>query len=167
MVDCRNCQHGNITGAVFCVECGESLGDDDLISAIITDEHITQELKRKAPRPEPVPPSYSWISLHFMGSGKILPLASRNEFILGRICEESLILPDVDLTPYRAGPAGVSRLHVVVKREANKALVMDLGSSNGTYINGRRIHPDVDVALRDQDIIALGTLQIQVLLHDI
>jgi pSer/pThr/pTyr-binding forkhead associated (FHA) protein len=44
---------------------------------------------------------------------------------------------------------------------------MDLGSSNGTYINGRRIHPDVDVALSDQDIIALGTLQIQVLLHDI
>ncbi|HEY9527866.1 MAG TPA: FHA domain-containing protein [Anaerolineales bacterium] len=167
MVDCRNCQQGNITGAVFCVECGESLGDDDLISPIITDEHITQELKRKGPRPEPVPPSYSWISLHFMGSGKILPLASRNEFILGRICEESLILPDVDLTPYRAGAAGVSRLHAVVKREANKTLVMDLGSSNGTYINGRRIHPDVDVTLSDQDIIALGTLQIQVLLHHI
>jgi hypothetical protein len=167
MIDCRNCQHGNITGAVFCAECGEQLSDDGLGSTTITDEHITEQLKRKAPRPEPVPPIYSWISLHFMGSGKILPLASRNEFILGRISEESLILPDVDLTPYRAGVAGVSRLHAVVKREANKTLVMDLGSSNGTYINGRRIHPDVDVALNHQDIIALGTLQIQVLLQDI
>ena len=46
-------------------------------------------------------------------------------------------------------------------------MVMDLGSSNCTYINGRRIHPDVDVALSHQDVIALGTLQIQVLLHDI
>jgi hypothetical protein len=167
MIDCRNCQHGNITGAMFCVECGEQLGDDGFVSTAITDEHITEELKRKAPRREPAPPAYSWISLHFMGSGKILPLASRNEFILGRISEESLILPDVDLTPYRAGAAGVSRLHAVVKREANKALVMDLGSSNGTYINGRRIRPDVDVALSHQDIIALGTLQIQILLHDI
>ena len=166
MIDCRNCQHGNVTGAVFCAECGEQLGEDDLISTTITDEHITQELRKKAPRPEPATPIYSWISLHFMGSGKILPLASRNEFILGRLTEESPILPDVDLAPYRASAAGVSRLHAVVKREANRTMVMDLGSSNGTYINGRRIQPDVDVALSHQDIIALGALQIQVLLHD-
>ena len=167
MIDCRNCQHGNVTGTVFCAECGEQLGDDDLISMAITDEQIAEELSKKAPRPEPITPIYSWISLHFMGSGKILPLASRNEFILGRLSEESPILPDVDLTPYRASAAGVSRLHAVVKRESNKAMLMDLGSSNGTYLNGRRIQPDVDVALSHQDMIALGTLQIQVLLHDV
>ena len=166
MIDCRNCQHGNITGAVFCAECGEQLGEEDLISTAIKDEHITEELKKKAPRPELATPAYSWISLHFMGSGQILPLASRNEFILGRLTEDSLILPDVDLTPYRASAAGVSRLHAMVKREGNKAMVMDLGSSNGTYINGQRIHPDIDAALSHQDIIALGALQIQVLLHD-
>ena len=167
MIDCRTCQHGNVTGAVFCAECGEALGGDDLLTPAITDEHVTEELRKKAPRPEPAAPVYSWLSLHFMGSGKIVPLASRNEFILGRLSEDSPILPDVDLTPYRASTAGVSRLHAVVKREANKAMVMDLGSSNGTYINGRRIRPDVDVPLSHQDIIALGTLQIQVLLHDL
>ena len=167
MIDCRNCQYGNVTGAIFCAECSEPLGGEDLLTTAITDAHITAELRKKAPRPEHAAPVYSWLSLHFMGSGKILPLASRNEFILGRLTEDSPILPDVDLTPFRAGAAGVSRLHAVLKREANKALVMDLGSANGTYINGRRIHPDVDVALSDQDIIALGTLQIQVLLHDI
>jgi hypothetical protein len=167
MIDCQTCQHENITGAVFCAECGEPLGGDDLPLAVITDDHITQELRKKAPRPEHAAPGYSWLSLHFMCSGKILPLASRNEFILGRLTEDSPILPDVDLTPYRAGDAGVSRLHAVVKREANKAMVMDLGSANGTYINGRRILPDVDVALRHQDVIALGVLQIQVLLHDL
>jgi hypothetical protein len=51
-----------------------------------------------------------------MGSSKILPLVSRNEFIPRRLTEDNLILPDVD------------------------------------------------VALRYQDMIALGTLQ--VLLHD-
>ena len=167
MVDCRNCRHGNVTGAVFCVECGEHLNEEDLPLAAVTDEHITQELKRKAPRLEPVAPAYSWISLHFMGSGKILPLASRNEFILGRLTDDSLILPDVDLTPYRAGASGVSRLHVMVRRDGDRATVMDLGSSNGTYLNGRRIQPDVDIALSHQDILALGALQIQVLLHEV
>ena len=166
MTDCRNCQYGNVSGAVFCAECGEPLGADDPAAAAITDELITAELRKKAPRPEPATPAYSWISLHFMGSGKILPLASRNEFILGRLTEDSLILPDVDLTPYRASASGVSRVHALVKREENKAMVMDLGSCNGTYLNGQRIQPDVNVALRHQDVIALGTLQIQVLLHE-
>jgi hypothetical protein len=166
MVDCRNCYHENVTGAVFCAECGEALDAEDLPLTAITDEHITRELKKKAPRPEPAAPIYSWISLHFLGSGTILPLPFQNEFLLGRLTENSLVLPDVDLTPYRASAAGVSRLHAMVKREANKAMVMDLGSSNGTYINGRRIDPEVDVALNHQDIIALGAFQIQVLLHD-
>lgn len=168
MISCLYCQQGNVTGAVFCVECGEQLGSgDDLIVPAISDDQIAEELSKKPPRPEPIVPAYGWISLHFMGSGKILPLASRNEFILGRLSQDSLILPDVDLTPFRAGATGVSRLHAVVKRDANKAMVMDLGSSNGTYINGRRIHPDVEETLSHQDIIALGALQIQVLLHDI
>ena len=149
------------------MECGEPLGDDDLVIPAITDEHITKELRKKAPRPEPAAPVYSWLSLHFMGSGKILPLASRNEFILGRLTEDSPILPDVDLTPFRASAAGVSRLHAMVKRNENQAMVRDLGSSNGTYLNGQRIDPDVEVALSHQDIISLGTLQIQVLLHDL
>ena len=54
----------------------------------------------------------------------------------------------------------------MLKREANRAMVMELGSSNGTYLNGRRIRPDVEVALSYQDVIALGTLQIEGLLHD-
>jgi hypothetical protein len=166
MVDCRNCQYGNVTGAMFCMECGEQLDGDEPVIPAITDEHITKELIMKVPRPEIIPPVYSWISLHFMGSGKILPLASRNEFILGRLTEDSLILPDVDLTPYRAGATGVSRIHAVVKRDEDKAMVMDLGSANGTYLNGRRIQPDVNVPLSHQDVIALGALQIQVLLHD-
>lgn len=166
MIDCQSCQSGNVNGAVFCYECGELLVGEIPTVLSITEEHITEELKKKAPRPELIPPAYSWISLHFMGSGTILPLASRNEFILGRLTNDSLILPDVDLTPYRAGASGVSRVHAIVKRQADQALVMDLGSSNGTYLNGKRIHPDLEMALSHQDIIGLGTLQIQVLLQD-
>jgi pSer/pThr/pTyr-binding forkhead associated (FHA) protein len=54
----------------------------------------------------------------------------------------------------------------VVKRDKDKAVIMDLSSSNGTYLNGSRIQPDVDVTLTHRDILALGALQIQVLLHE-
>ena len=169
MIICQNCQHKNVAGAMFCAECGAQLdGVETLVTQAITDEQIAEELKRKAQRPEPVSsPANSWISLHLMDSGKILPLASRNEFTLGRLSEGQPIMPDIDLTPYQAYASGVSRLHAVVKRDSERVLVMDLGSSNGTYVNGRRINPHVEEALNHGDILALGKLKIQVLLRNI
>ncbi|HSL31713.1 MAG TPA: FHA domain-containing protein [Anaerolineales bacterium] len=169
MIICTNCQYKNVAGAMFCAECGAQLdGIDTLITQAITDEQIQQELKKKAEQPQPTTsPSNSWISLHLMDSGKILPLASRNEFTLGRLSEGQPIMPDIDLTPYQAYASGVSRLHAVVKRDASRVLVMDLGSSNGTYVNGRRINPHMEEALNHGDIVALGKLKIQVLLRNI
>jgi hypothetical protein len=117
MIVCPNCQYKNVTGAMFCAECGAQLdGVDTLITQAITDEQIAEELSKKPTRPEPAPPVNSWISLHLMDSGKILPLASRSEFTLGRLSEGQPIMPDIDLTPYQAYASGVSRLHAVVKR---------------------------------------------------
>ena len=169
MIICTNCQYKNVSGAVFCAECGAQLdGVETLVTQAITDEQIEEELKKRSARPEPVSaPSNSWISLHLMDSGKILPLASRNEFTLGRLSEGQPIMPDIDLTPYQAYASGVSRLHAVVKRDNNRVAVMDLGSSNGTYVNGRRLNPHTEESLSHGDIVALGKLKIQILLRNI
>lgn len=168
MIICPNCQHKNVAGAMFCAECGAQLdGVETLVTQAITDEQIAEE-RKKTPRTDAAStPANSWISLHLMDSGKILPLASRNEFTLGRLSEGQPIMPDIDLTPYQAYASGVSRLHAVVKRESDRVLVMDLGSSNGTYVNGRRINPHVEESLNHGDILALGKLKIQVLLRNI
>ena len=91
MIICSNCQHANVSGTFFCVECGAQLdGIETLTTQAITQDQISDELKKKGPRPEPPSsPINSWISLHLMDSGKILPLASRNEFTLGRLSEAS------------------------------------------------------------------------------
>jgi len=169
MIICQNCRHENVTGAVFCAECGAQLdGVETLVTQAITDEQIEEELRKKAPRPEmDSAPANSWLSLHLMDSGKILPLASRNEFTLGRLSEGQPIMPDIDLTPYQAYASGVSRLHAVVKRDGTTVMVMDLGSSNGTYLNGRRLNPHMEESLNHGDIVALGKLKIQVLLRNI
>lgn len=169
MIICSNCQHQNVSGAVFCAECGAQLdGIETLTTHNITDAEIAEELNQKDPRPEPPSsPANSWISLHLMDSGKILPLATRNEFTLGRLSEGQPIMPDIDLTPYQAYASGVSRLHAVVKRDGTRIFVMDLGSSNGTYLNGRRLNPHMEEDLKHGDVIALGKLKIQVLLRNI
>jgi len=108
----------------------------------------------------------NWASLHLLDSGQILPLGDRTEFTLGRVSEAQPIMPDIDLTPYQAYANGVSRLHAVLKREGKRVFVMDLGSSNGTYLNGKRLTPNVDQTLNHGDMLALGKLKIQILLKN-
>jgi len=169
MITCKNCQHKNVPGTLFCSECGAQLdGVETLNTQSITQEEIANDLKKRSAAMEPPSsPANSWISLHLMDSGKILPLASRSEFTMGRLSEGQPIMPDIDLTPYQAYASGVSRLHAVVKRDGNRTIVMDLGSSNGTYLNGRRLNPHMEEELRHGDVIALGKLKIQVLLRNI
>jgi hypothetical protein len=108
----------------------------------------------------------NWASLHLLDSGQILPLGDRTEFTLGRVSEAQPIMPDIDLTPYQAYANGVSRLHAVLKREGKRVFVMDLGSSNGTYLNGKRLMPNVDQTINHGDMLALGKLKIQILLKN-
>ncbi len=169
MIVCSNCKHVNMAGAIFCSECGTALASPDpLTTQGIKSGQMREALKKK---PVPVPPAAAvpaatntWITLHLLDTGQVLPLADRNEFTLGRISEGQPIMPDVDLSPYQAYARGVSRLHAVLKREASRAFLMDLGSSNGTFVNGKRLSPNVDHALANGDVIALGKLKIQILL---
>ena len=167
MIICPNCRHENRSGTIFCDECGTQLdGVETIVTQAVTDEQIEEELRKRTPRADAEAPANSWLSLHLMDSGKILPLASRNEFTLGRLSEGQPIMPDIDLTPYQAYASGVSRLHAVVKRDASRVVVMDLGSSNGTYVNGRRLNPHMEEALNHGDILALGKLKMQILLRN-
>ena len=50
---------------------------------------------------------------------------------------------------------GVSRRHALILVEAERAVLEDLGSKNGTFVGGRRV--EGPVALADGDEIALGS----------
>jgi pSer/pThr/pTyr-binding forkhead associated (FHA) protein len=99
-----------------------------------------------------------------LDTGQMMPLNGRNEFTLGRVSEGQPIMPDVDLSPYQAYASGVSRLHAVIKRVTQGVVIMDLGSANGTYVNGKRLSVNVEQVLDHGDVVALGKLKIQVLI---
>ena len=100
-----------------------------------------------------------------MENGQILPLADRAEFTLGRSAEGQPIVPDVDLSPFNAYANGVSRLHAMIKLIQDKIVIIDLGSSNGTYLNGIRLSPYVETTVVQGDLVYLGKLKMQVLIE--
>jgi pSer/pThr/pTyr-binding forkhead associated (FHA) protein len=120
------------------------------------------DASRKPPRGAPGFPE-AVISLNILDRGYILPLIGREEYTLGRVSKGQSILPDIDLSPFDAYKAGVSRLHATLKIQGEYITVTDLGSSNGTYINGKTIPAHEPQPLRHGDILALGKLKIQIL----
>jgi DNA-binding winged helix-turn-helix (wHTH) protein len=69
--------------------------------------------------------------------------------VLGRSSEAAVFVDDV----------GVSRQHAKITVEGGRAVLEDLGSKNGTILNGTRI--DAPAALADRDAIVLGATSLQ------
>jgi hypothetical protein len=108
------------------------------------------------------------LCLSVAGRGPEIPirLKSGEKIDLGRgstSVSESLL----DLTSFGAQDLGVSRQHAAIVNQSQKSVdrgawVMDLGSTNGTYLNGQRLTPHEMFPIADDDELRLGRLRIQI-----
>jgi pSer/pThr/pTyr-binding forkhead associated (FHA) protein len=85
----------------------------------------------------------------------------KGRIVLGRGDPVANYYPDLDLSPYGGQEGGVSRRHAaIVQDDENKALYLeDLGSTNGTRINGFSLEPRRRYRLRDGDELEFGRVQ--------
>ncbi len=74
--------------------------------------------------------------------------------------------PELDVIPYGGGvpEMGVSRHHARLLRQNGKFLLMDVGSTNGTYVNGTALEYNKSMELKDGDTVAFGAFSTQVVL---
>jgi pSer/pThr/pTyr-binding forkhead associated (FHA) protein len=85
-------------------------------------------------------------------------LPQTNGAIIGRTDINSDFVPDIDLAPFEAREAGVSRRHAALIRYHDALHLIDLSSANGTFLNSRRLRSDVPYRIISGDQIQLGTL---------
>jgi hypothetical protein len=166
---CPNCSQRNRPGVIFCENCGASLIGDAPIS--------TKSLAAKGTEGAPSAPIFSAVEsaasdifregmvlrLEVTGGEPVL-LKPKQELIFGRRDPATGAMPDVDLTPFAGYRMGVSRRHSAIRRniEANKIELWDLGSSNGTFLNGTRLPAHQPHKLRDGDEIRLGQMVMKI-----
>jgi hypothetical protein len=90
-----------------------------------------------------------------------LPIAAR--IIVGRLGHSpDADPPDVDLNQFSAREKGVSRRHCAITRKGKLVYLSDLGSSNGTRLNGKRLFGEQARLLRAGDELELGRLKLRV-----
>ena len=81
---------------------------------------------------------------------------------LGRTDPAHDIFPEVDLTDSLGRENSISRKHACIFQRGNVVEVEDLGSTNGTLLNNRRLAPYLPVSLKDGDQLQIGKLLIEV-----
>jgi hypothetical protein len=78
---------------------------------------------------------------------------SKESSLIGRRSMARAIEPDIALDP----DAAVSHRHALLLLQPDQTLLLrDIGSSNGTAVNGSEIPPMTDTPLKDGDQITLG-----------
>lgn len=136
---CTECSMENIEGALFCEECGARLGGVSGEASAGTDGDASGMV---------------FASL----DGARLEIPVKDDVIIGREDPISAVFPDIDLTGLGGMENGVSRKHAVIHRAGADLTVEDMGSTNGTYINRKRIQPHVPQAIRPGDEVRFGRL---------
>jgi len=89
-------------------------------------------------------------------AGATIPLAPQPEITLGRPDAVSGFRPDIDLGPLDTQRL-TSRRHAKLVREGGALFVLEeVGTANGTFVNGVRIAPGVKTAVADGDSLRFG-----------
>jgi hypothetical protein len=165
VITCPVCKHSELDGTLFCSECGAALWGD-----VFTEDTATLK-----PEIDPLPasdnistliiPTFAppiGFTLRINGAKDQVQMSGKVEYLLGRADPKHDVTPDLDLGPYGGQQLGVSRKHAFLLQVDNGFAIRDLGSTNGTIVNGRVLAANQDWLLRDGDEIRLGKLAMNI-----
>ncbi len=162
---CAICGRPLSPTAKYCPHCGSPApSEDDTQDTLLV--LPTAPLKRKPLVPPPLHvsaekrPLKTHIIVQVLPSGTCLTLDIREPMILGRSCTRAQNV--VDLSEFNALEHGVSRRHCKLELKDGQLLITDLESSNGTYLNDKRLVPHQKYVVLHGDRLILGTLHLTV-----
>ncbi len=165
MIQCHECGQEELSGTMFCSICGESLMELEGQQAVMD------------ARPEPEAPSLlgqstvstsNWQEVIFVipTGGRHIRFKPTKDIYIGRSDKDSLHEPEVNLEEDGGGELGVSRNHAVIKidEQGEGIAILDLNSTNGTFLNQFRLPPELPYPLKNGDEVQFGNLLVHVFL---
>ncbi len=145
MISCPLCQAQHLPNTLFCDQCGTALTN----------------AARAGHAPDA---ARSTPSLHIVvqATGMALDLPLTDEIVIGRKDTDTGIRPNVDLGILGDTSFSVSRAHARVHRVGTIVQIEDLGSTNGTWLQGKRLSTNRPVSLEDDKAyeVIVGTVHL-------
>lgn len=173
---CSTCGQMNRIGLLICENCGSSLvsatatiigtkkfGQSGLLNSEKEPKLNTVEVHALLSAGTDGFTESMILRLEVEGTQTPILVYPKEETSLGRRDPAGGTMPDVDLTSYAAYRMGVSRRHALLTLKNRTLQIIDLGSSNGTMVNGVKLAPHQPRPLKDGDMIALGKMSLRVI----
>ena len=188
---CPNCSLVNRVGVLVCENCGTSLiagaasvpstrglkdpslGTGQLFSSALDEVFKESKLPFSTPDTASAPAPTAKSDLLFEDSmvlrleivGATIPILvyPKKDTLIGRRDVTTGTMPDVDLTSYAGYRMGVSRRHAIIRLQDKRLEVVDLGSSNGSTLNGVQMQPHQPYPLRNGDELMFGKMKLRVI----
>ena len=157
---CRACLRKNEPNITHCIYCGALLHDPN-------ESHTTLQVAIEPFIYHPTAQCAEYESLLEDDSFALFvmeqkePLIVHNapRIILGRMLE-GIGESGVNLPNEEAIEMGVSRRHAQIGYEAEQYFLVDLHSTNGTWLNRQKLTPNVKYPLHSGDVITLGRFRL-------
>lgn len=153
---CPKCQHINPDEVTHCQLCGTELKPTTLPVKDMIDAQSTTLTDETAPGQKP---AFRGIALWVRNHPRPLIVDAEKGAILGRKVSDEDAPTLIDLTDHNAYKLGVSRRHAQLDCTGQGCLLIDLGSSNGTWVNGLRLQPYQPAVLKSGDRVYLARLE--------
>ncbi len=154
-MECPYCHYHEMAGALFCRRCGYPLWEE---VARVEGEALGRETATRAAR-EPRRTARDRVRLR-LPDGHVIALEGSGPWIVGRATTNF----EPDLDAQSLGARHVSRKHARLEWRHGGLYLIDLDSTNGTWVNGKRLYPHEPKRLRDGDWVRWADLEVQVLL---
>lgn len=167
MIKCPSCQTLHVDNTIFCNECGHYLLE---AKGRETDPLETTDMAQESNQADEA----DLVAVLQRGGESLairlkigpepreleMPLSVITH--LGRVDPASCVFPEVDLSGFSDSSYGVSRRHARIMKQGGLVVIEDMGSINGTFVNGKRLDPYLPEIIKDGDVLHLGKLQIEV-----
>jgi hypothetical protein len=175
MIVCPNCNYArNPDDAYVCAQCSKPLPDSRstlfrrptrLLSPHVVSYDAAPTATAPAERADRVALQASQIAIFIREVDEPFVIRLAADLIMGRYGGPNEAAPPmIDFAPFDAYGLGVSRQHAMLRRLGPDVGIVDLGSTNGTWINGVQIRPHETVLIRSGDRVALARLILRIFL---
>jgi hypothetical protein len=163
MIICPGCGAENMTNAVFCDECGSRLdapSPEATMIALVAEGDLSAV--RTTELDHPSSPTAGILRVTILESQIIFDIPFGQQILIGRLDLKSDVVPTIDLTDHRGVEMGISRRHAQITFEDGKPQILDLNSTNGTWLEKKRLSPYQPHPLSNGDRLTLGNLVMRV-----
>jgi hypothetical protein len=165
---CPICKNKNDREAIICVHCGASLETffPESATTRATDVQSTITGKTGDLLIDEAMVPVGAIAIYIEGTSRPIFSCSDDELVIGRKVDETSV-GLLDLSVVGGYHLGLSRRHVKIRRAGNGYEIIDLASSNGTWLNDERLIPDRPYPLANGSQLRLARMRLFVVYRPI